>query len=124
MRNIEIEIWRMITEGIQEKTRNPNNARNQVINQNQEIDTQHRAQLNNLDRVPDVVRSLREFTGQLGEYSSWRNSVERILDVYKHLRGTPKHFGILSVIRNKIIGSTDAILESYNTTLNWERLDA
>lgn len=122
MRDLEMEIRRMITEAVQEQVRNPDSARNQVIDQDQVIDPQHRGQLNDLDRVPDVVRSLREFTGQPGEYSSWRKSVERILDIYKHLRGTPKYFGILSVIRNKIVGSADAILESYNTPLNWESI--
>ena len=122
MRDLEIEIRRMIGEEIQEQARNSNSARNQVIDQDKVIDPQHRAQLNDLDRVPDVVRSLREFTGQPGEYSSWRKSVERILNIYKHLKGTPKYFGILSVIRNKILGSEDAILESYNTPLNWESI--
>lgn len=86
----------------------------------QTIDDQHRANLSDLDKVPDVVRSLREFSGTPGEFSSWRKSVERILNIYDQCKGTPKYFGILNTIRNKIVGNADAILESYNTPLNWE----
>lgn len=34
------------------------------------------------ERVPDVVKSLREFSGRSGEFSSWRKSVDRILVMY------------------------------------------
>lgn len=123
MRDLQAEIRRIVTEAIQEQDINVvNNGRNPQIEQDQGIDPRHVAQLNDLDRIPDVVRCLREFAGQPGEYSSWRKSVERVLNIYKHLRGTPKYFGILSVVRNKIIGNADAILESYNTPLNWESI--
>lgn len=39
-----------------------------------------------MDRIPDVVKSLREFSGQLGEFLSWKKSVERILKIYEHQR--------------------------------------
>lgn len=75
--------------------------------------------LTGMEKIPDVVKSLREFSGQLGEFSSWKKSVERILQIYEPIRGTPKYYGILSVIRNKITGYADIALESYNTPLNW-----
>lgn len=78
--------------------------------------------LADLDKIPDVVKSLREFSGQAHEFNSWKKSVDRIIQIYDHVRGTPKYYGILSVIRNKIVGHADVVLESYNTPLNWEKI--
>lgn len=78
--------------------------------------------LSDMDKIPDVVKSLRQFSGEAGEFSSWKKSVDRILRIYEHLKGTPKYYGILSVIRNKIVGYADVALESYNTPLNWEKI--
>lgn len=88
----------------------------------QGIDPIHQKNINDMDKIPDVVKSLREFSGQPGEFGSWKKSVERVLRVYDDLKGTPKYYGIISVIRNKITGSADTALESYNTPLNWERI--
>lgn len=103
------------------------NVVRQILNPNadisgidQDIEERYRGNLTELDKIPDVVRCLREFSGNQSEYSSWKKSVERILKLYESSKGTPKYFGILNVIRNKIIGSADAALESYNTPLNWE----
>lgn len=91
-------------------------ARDQVIND------EPRNNLADLDKIPDVVKCLKEFSGQPGEFSSWKKSVDRILAIYEPFKGTPKYFGILSVIRNKIIGNADIALESYNTPLNWNAI--
>lgn len=88
----------------------------------QKIDIKYLDNLNDMERIPDVVKSLREFSGQPGEFSSWKKSVDRILKLYESMKGTPKYFGMLSVIRNKITGQADTALESYNTPLNWERI--
>lgn len=88
----------------------------------QTIDTTQTNNITEMDRIPDVVKCLREFSGQPGEFSSWKKSVERILGAYEHLKGTPKYFGILNVIRNKITGHADIALESYNTPLNWNKI--
>ena len=96
-------------------------ARQQVMT-DQTIDERYRDNLADMDKVPDVVRSLREFNGNPAEFSSWKKSVERILKIYEPSVGTPKYFGILNVIRNKIVGSADAALESYNTPLNWKAI--
>lgn len=92
------------------------------LDMDQGINEDQLGNLSSLDKVPDIVKSLREFSGQAAEYSSWRKSVERVLQIYAAERGSPKYFGILSVIRNKIVGQADAVLESYNTPLNWERI--
>lgn len=88
----------------------------------QQIEDRHRNNLNDMDKIPDVVKCLKEFTGQPGEYNSWKKSVDRILEIYEPLRGTPKYYGILSIIRNKIMGNADIALESYNTPLNWQAI--
>lgn len=72
-----------------------------------------------LDKIPDIVRSLRDFAGDPGEFGSWKKSVERIIQLYEPIRGSHKYFGILNIIRNKITGQADIVLESYNTPLNW-----
>lgn len=88
----------------------------------QTIDAQHAENINEMDKIPDVVKSLRDFSGQPGEFGSWKKSVDRILKIYDPIKGTPKYYGILSVIRNKIRGHADTALESYNTPLNWEKI--
>lgn len=60
------------------------------------------------------------FFGNPTEFGSWKKSVERVLKIYETLKGTPKYFGILNVVRNKITGNADIALESYNTPLNWD----
>lgn len=88
----------------------------------QPISLEHRGNLSDLDKIPDVVRCLRDFSGDPGEFSSWKKSVDRILQIYDPIKGTPKYYGILSVIRNKIKGNADIALESYNTPLNWSSI--
>ena len=95
-----------------------NNNPNQNIT-DQTIDERFRNDMSELDKIPDVVRSLRDFSGNASEFSSWKKSVERILRIYEPTKGTPRYFGILNVIRNKIIGKADIALESYNTPLDW-----
>lgn len=88
----------------------------------QAINDDQLGNLSEMDKIPDVVKSLREFSGQPGEFSSWKKSVERILKIYEKQKGSPKYYGILNVIRNKIVGQADTALESYCTPLNWERI--
>ncbi len=78
--------------------------------------------ISELDKIPDVVRCLREFSGNPGEFNSWKKSVDRILEIYEPQRGSPKYYGILNVIRNKIVGNADIALESYNTPLEWKAI--
>ena len=99
---------------------NPSAGMRQEVDQG--IADDQRANISDMDKIPDVVRSLRDFSGQPGEYGSWKKSVDRILRLYEPLKGTPKYFGILNVVRNKIVGQADIALESYNTPLNWESI--
>lgn len=115
--NIASDVLRRQGPQVVQAALNPNN--NQENARDQQIEDRHRENLNDMDKIPDVVKCLKEFSGQPGEFSSWKKSVDRILSIYEPLRGTPKYYGILSVIRNKITGNADIALESYNTPLNW-----
>lgn len=120
--NITRLVNRICTEqcrNIVESILNPNID---ISGSDQGIDERFRENLVDLDKVPDVVKCLREFSGNNPEFSSWKKSVERVLNLYESSRGTPKYFAILNVIRNKITGAADAALESYNTPLNWESI--
>ncbi|XP_017485830.1 PREDICTED: neuronal acetylcholine receptor subunit alpha-2 [Rhagoletis zephyria] len=86
------------------------------------IDSTLANNITELDKIPDVVRCLREFSGNPGEFNSWKKSVDRILQIYEPQKGTPKYYGILNVIRNKIVGNADIALESYNTPLDWKAI--
>lgn len=78
----------------------------------QTIDTLREVDLNELNSMPDEVKTLREFSGKPGEFNSWK----QILGIY--LKSSPKYYGILYVITNKIVGQVDIALESYATPLN------
>lgn len=89
---------------------NPEQEFNNAIDQ--VIDEDYSENLGGLDRIPDVVKCLREFSGNPAEFSSWKKSVDRLMEAYAGEAGTPKYFGILHVVRNKIIGNADTALES------------
>lgn len=108
------------TEGIQIFNSVLNQNSNEFSGVDQTINREHSASIGDLDKIPDIVRSLREFSGNNAEFVSWKKSVERILKIYEPIRGTAKYYGIISVIRNKIVGQADNVLESYNIPLNWD----
>lgn len=78
--------------------------------------------LDELNKVPDLVKSIREFSGKPGEFNSWRKSVDRVLELFETFRGTGRYYAILHTIRTKIIGEADMALESYRTPLDWVRI--
>lgn len=80
-------------------SQNPNAIHPNAVDQI--IDEQHLGNLGDLDKLPDVVKCLREFSGKPGEFNSWKKSMERILN----FKGTPKYYGILNIIRNNRLDS-------------------
>lgn len=88
----------------------------------QSIREEFQDKLGDLDKLPDVVWILRDFSGSKSEFNSWKKSVERVLKLYEKQTGSPKFYGILLAIRNKIVGEADAVLESYNTPLDWKAI--
>lgn len=122
LKNIISEIIQNENQQMLNAFSNLNRPNQTETDSDQTIDEQHAQNLNEMDKIPDVVKSLRDFSGRPGEFSSWKKSVERILNAYESIKGTPKYYGILSVIRNKITGQADTALESYNTPLNWSKI--
>lgn len=120
--NLEETIARICAQQCQIAIRNLIDPNSDIAGEDQIIEERFRDNLTDLDKVPDVVRCLREFSGSYTEFSSWKKSVDRILKLYDSVKGTPKYFAILNTIRNKITGSADAALESYNTPLNWDSI--
>lgn len=117
--NLVTQICRENCRSIVENILDPNAD---IIAGDQIIEERYRENLNDMDKVPDIVRCLREFSGNPSEFSSWRKSVERVLNIYETQKGTPRYFAILNVVRNKITGAADSALESYNTPLCWEAI--
>jgi len=85
----------------------------------QVVDPEYRNNFVDFDRVPDIVKSIREFSLSAAESGSWKKSVDRIMEAYTPFVGTPKYYGILYTIRIKIVGSTNVALESYSIPLDW-----
>jgi len=73
------------------------------------------------ERVPDIVKSIREFSENPGEFGSSKKSVDRIMETYTPLVGTPKYY-LEYTIRNKIVRSADVTLESYNIPTDWKAI--
>lgn len=115
--NIATEIFTRQGPQLIQETLNPNAGPNIV--RDQEIEERFRNNLGDLDKIPDIVKCLREFSGNQSEFNSWKKSVERVLQIYDSTKGTPRYYGILNTIRNKIVGEADIALESYNTPLDW-----
>lgn len=86
------------------------------------IRPEHQGQVGDLDKIPDIIRSLRDFSGNPAEFSSWRKSVDRVLKIYESTKGSPRYYGIINTIRNKITGNADMVLESYNVPLDWKAI--
>lgn len=120
--NLEETIARICAQQCQIAIRNFIDPNASIPGEDQIIEDRYRNDLTDLDKVPDVVKCLREFSGSHNEFSSWKKSVDRILKLYNSIKGTPKYYAIINTIRNKITGSADAALESYNTPLNWDSI--
>jgi len=83
----------------------------------QVVEPEYRNNLVDFDRVPDIVKSIREFSGNPAEFGSWKRSVDRIMETYTPFVGTPRYYGMRHTIRNKIVGSAD--VASSPTAFRW-----
>lgn len=70
--------------------------------------------LKEISRLPDCVKELQIFEGNPLHYVSWIYSVESILKDYEIVKDKPVYRAILQSIRQKIRGTADAALISYN----------
>lgn len=110
-------INRQVTE-IGNRILNERASKRNVLGVDEQVNIATANGIGELDKIPDVVRCLREFSRDPAEVGSLKKSLERILQMYEAIRDSHKYFGIISVIRNKIIGDADIVLESYSTPLN------
>lgn len=70
--------------------------------------------LKEISKLPDAVKELQSFDGNPTRYLSWINNVENILKDYEIVKHKPIYRAILRSIRQKIRGSADTALISYN----------
>lgn len=80
-------------------------------------------ELREISQLPDRVKELQPFDGNPTQYVSWIHSVESILADYDIVRTKPIYRAILQSIRQKVRGSADTALVSYNIFDNsWSKI--
>lgn len=79
--NIATNILQQQGPKVVQATLNPD--ANLATTTDQTIEDRHRGNLDGLDRIPDVVKCLKESSGRPGEFISWKKSVDRILNIYE-----------------------------------------
>lgn len=72
----------------------------------------------------DVVKSIPDFSGESAKYISWRQAVKTAMKLFQPYEGSERHYQAVAIIRNKIVGSADLILSSFNTVLNIDAIIA
>lgn len=70
----------------------------------------------------DLVKSLPEFKGDHLSYVSWRQAAFAAHKVFEGYEGSSKYYQAVALIRNKVVGSADAVLSSFNTILNFQAI--
>lgn len=76
------------------------------------------------DESLDVVKSLPDFEGKHENYVSWRQAAHTAYRIFEPHQGSSKHYQAVAIIRNKIKGSADMVLSSFNTVLNFKAIIA
>lgn len=71
-------------------------------------------ELKEIARLPDSVKLLRTFDGQVERYFSWVNRAQSIIDDYEIIKEKPLFRSIVLHIRQKIVGNADIVLCSYD----------
>lgn len=70
----------------------------------------------------DIVKSVPEFSGDMGKYVSWRQAATVAHTLFEGYEGSSKYYQAVAIIRNKVVGSADTLLSSYNTVLNFKAI--
>jgi len=70
----------------------------------------------------DIMKSLPDFEGKNETYVSWRKAAHTAYKVYEKYDGSSKHYQALGILRNKIKGSADMVLSSFDTPLNFKAI--
>jgi len=72
----------------------------------------------------DLVKTLPEFKGDQAQYVSWRQAAHVAYKLFEPYNGSSKHYQAVGIIRNKVTGSADSVLSSFNTVLNFKAIIA
>lgn len=72
----------------------------------------------------DIIKSIPEFDGKMENYVSWRQAASAAYKVFEPYNGSSRHYQAVAIIRNKVRGSADAVLASFNTVLNFKAIIA
>lgn len=86
---------------------------NEMLNSNNSVILTE-ADLREINRLPDSVKTLPTFEGNPVQFISWVHNVESILRDYDVVKSKPIYRAILRQIRQKIQGPADTALISYN----------
>lgn len=70
----------------------------------------------------DIVKSVPEFKGESSKYVSWRQAAVTAHKLFEPHQGSSKYYQAVAILRNKIVGSADSVLSSYNTVLNFKAI--
>lgn len=76
------------------------------------------------DITLDAIKSLPEFSGQPGTYVSWREAAHNAYELFQRYDGSERHYQAVIILRNKVRGTADAVLSSFNTVLNFKAIIA
>lgn len=74
------------------------------------------------DEPLDIVKSIPEFSGDAKKYVSWRQAAITAHKLFEPYEGSTKYYQVVAIIRNKVVGSADTVLSSYNTVLNFRAI--
>lgn len=70
----------------------------------------------------DLIKSLPEFNGEMRAYPAWRDAAYFAMGFY--VEGTDNHYIAMGIFRNRITGTANDKLSSFNTVLNFEAIIA
>lgn len=107
--------------GVERRIQALENVRREVVVETEDVIPQPKLKspeneedIKAISRLPDTVKELQVFEGNPVQYISWVHAVENILKDFEIIREKPLYRAILQHIRQKIRGSANAALISYN----------
>lgn len=74
------------------------------------------------DESLDIVKSLPDFEGKQETYVSWRQAAHTAYKIFEKYEGSSRHYQAVAIIRNKVKGTADMTLASFNTALNFKAI--
>lgn len=70
----------------------------------------------------DLIKSLPEFSGDASSYPAWRSAASFAMKYYNE--GSERYYVALGILKNRITGSANMTLSSFNTVLNFKAIIA